>query len=252
MTVSFAQISDCHLFADSQAFHHGANVYDNLVKVLTDIKQHHSIDFIVFTGDLTQDHSDGAYQLFTEAIKRYGPNRPVFYLAGNHDEGDKFNQFFTDEIFNHARTIELSHWQIQLVNSKSSTPAGIFSIDEATRLIACMKPEKKQCILMHHHPKHVGYFIDKHPLINGDFFNQFLTKHDNIQAVACGHVHNAMTLSLDVNDIPLFTCPATSIQFDQTADSIVNCGLPPGYRIFNIDQQNELTTQVIFLAECDD
>ncbi|OKY26891.1 metallophosphoesterase [Thalassotalea sp. PP2-459] len=248
MTVSFAQISDCHLFADRQTCHHGANVYDNLVKVLTDIKNNQNIDFIVFTGDLTQDHSDGAYQLFTEAIKRYGPDKPIYYLAGNHDEPDKFCQFFTDDVFSHEKTVDLPHWQIQLINTKSATPAGVFSAEEAARLAKSITPEKYQCILMHHHPKHVGYFIDKHPLINDAFFNQFLAKYDNIQAVACGHVHNAMTLSLDVNDMPLFTCPATSIQFDKTADTVVNSYLPAGFRLFTIDQNNVLTTQAVFLS----
>ena len=51
------QITDCHLFADESGMHHGVNVYQNLINVLNKIKQLEQVDVIVFTGDLTQDHS---------------------------------------------------------------------------------------------------------------------------------------------------------------------------------------------------
>ncbi len=53
-----AQFSDCHLFADKQTKLLGANVWQNLMLVLADIAQRNDIDCVVFTGDLTQDHSE--------------------------------------------------------------------------------------------------------------------------------------------------------------------------------------------------
>ena len=80
------QISDSHLFADTSGLHHDTNVYQNLIKVLQNIKQLPHVDIIVFTGDLTQDHTDASYQLFVQAFNACEIITPVYYLAGNHDE----------------------------------------------------------------------------------------------------------------------------------------------------------------------
>ena len=65
---TLAQISDSHLFADHNGMHHQTNVYQNLLKVLLAIKVQPMIDAMVFTGDLTQDHSEASYQLFMQAF----------------------------------------------------------------------------------------------------------------------------------------------------------------------------------------
>ncbi|MFB1000732.1 MAG: metallophosphoesterase [Colwellia sp.] len=49
-----AQITDCHLFSQTDGLHYGANVYQNLVAVLREIKSQTDIQVIVFTGDITQ------------------------------------------------------------------------------------------------------------------------------------------------------------------------------------------------------
>eukprot|EP00487_Bulimina_marginata_P011715 TRINITY_DN7494_c0_g1_i1.p1 TRINITY_DN7494_c0_g1~~TRINITY_DN7494_c0_g1_i1.p1 ORF type:complete len:123 (-),score=17.12 TRINITY_DN7494_c0_g1_i1:69-437(-) len=81
-----AQIIDSHLFADRQGLHHGHNVYDNLIKVLNDIASNPAIDCMVFTGDLTQDHSEQSYQNFANAVQQSQIKIPIYYVAGNHDE----------------------------------------------------------------------------------------------------------------------------------------------------------------------
>ena len=58
------------MFSQTDGLHHGANVYHNLVSVLDDIKNQHLVDAIVFTGDITQDHSEKSYQLFVQAVEK--------------------------------------------------------------------------------------------------------------------------------------------------------------------------------------
>ena len=53
--ITLAQISDCHLFADKSALHCGINVYDNLKRVLAELSGNPSLDYLVFTGDLSQE-----------------------------------------------------------------------------------------------------------------------------------------------------------------------------------------------------
>jgi len=249
--LSFAQISDCHLYADKRAQHHGANVFENLCTVLNTIKTNHTVEFVIFTGDLTQDHTDDSYKNFVEAIELIKFDIPIYYLAGNHDEFAMFEQYFTLPIIHHDKTITRQHWQLQLISSKSSTPSGVISIDECKRLLTSVDGDKNQLVLMHHHPVNVEYFIDRHGLKNKHEFYQVLSEIPNLRALACGHVHNAMTLSLGLGggNTPVFTCPATSIQFDTKALTVANASLPAGFRLFKLYESGEIETHAMFLGD---
>ncbi|MDT0603624.1 metallophosphoesterase [Thalassotalea castellviae] len=245
----FAQISDCHLYRDKTALHFGVNVYQNLCRVLEQIKRTPAIELIVFTGDLTQDHSISSYQNFTDAINETDFTLPVYFVAGNHDEPKLLQQYLSGTPFHSAKVINKNQWQIQLLASKSTTPSGEVSANELARLLNCVDSHKFQFIFMHHHPVDVGYFIDKHGLLNKNTFYQTLNKLEAVKAVACGHVHNALALKIDITErvIPLFTCPATSIQFDQNATRVENSGKPAGFRIFELADDGQVNSQVVFI-----
>ena len=113
---------------------------------------------------------------------------------------------------------------------------------------------------MHHHPVDVGYFIDKHGLQNKDDFWQTITSYNQnnnnkIKAIACGHVHRASVLTLKNNEeavdnqasVDLYTCPATSIQFDPSADTVKALTQGPAYRLFYLQQDGTLDTDIVYL-----
>ncbi|WP_440874423.1 metallophosphoesterase [Thalassotalea sp. PLHSN55] len=249
--INFAQISDCHLFADKNARHHHANVYQHLCAVLANIKQNKLIDFIVFTGDLSQDHSEASYQNFVDAITQAAIKIPVYFVAGNHDEHNLLNRFLDKSPFQQAKVIDKPHWQIILLNSKSDTPAGYFEQDEFTQLMAKADAEKTTLVMMHHHAIDLGYFIDRHHLNNQTEFWHAICEHKQIKAVACGHVHRAEVRTYNGFDrsIPLYTCPATSIQFDPQADTVKALPLPPAYRLFCLSGSGDIQTNII-QVEC--
>ena len=249
-----AQISDSHLFAERNGLHHGANVFQNLFAILQDIQQNPAITYVVFTGDLTQDHSDASYQLFAQAVQESKLSIPLYFLSGNHDEPQLLTQFLVNTPFCSNKVIESAYWQIILINSKSETPAGF--VDSSTwqmlsEVIDGNKTEKSksQLIFMHHHAIDVGYFIDKHGLINKDEFWQHLEQFPSVKAIACGHVHRGITLLPEQTkrSIPLYTCPATSIQFDPSALTVCALKQGPGYRLFNLTEQGGLTTELRYL-----
>jgi Icc protein len=254
-SVCFAQISDCHLYENKTEEHYGVNVFDNLLCVLLSIKQQAELQFIVFTGDLTQDHSSQSYQNFVAAFKQSQITLPVYYLAGNHDEEELFALHLTRTPFNSAKTIDLAHWQIQLIKSKSDSPAGIVDIKQNTELLSASASNKFQLLMMHHHPIDVGYFIDRHGLMNKTQFWQSLTQatsnNCNIKGIACGHVHNAMDLMPKETGylLPLYTCPATSIQFDKQALTVASSGHTAGYRTFTLIDNGDIDTQVHFIED---
>lgn len=274
--IVLAQISDSHLFSSFDGMHHGHNVFVNLKKVLLSICHNPKIDYVVFTGDLTQDHSEQSYQNFAGLVRECGVAIPIYYLAGNHDEPGLLAKYFAAAPFSSDTSIEHPHWQIQLVDSKSATPAGYVSEQALAKLQSAIKQGKHQLVMMHHHPIDVGYFIDKHGLQNKADFWQAINDYDNIKAIACGHVHSAMQLSKEsepvkvvnvtnainaskaikavttqptaVNKaVTLYTCPATSIQFDPSVDGVAALAKGPGYRIFNLSADGNLHTDVVYL-----
>lgn len=240
-----AQFSDCHLFADKKAKHLGANVWQNLLLVLADIAKRDDIDCAVFTGDLTQDHSELSYQHFFDAVKQAELNMPVYFLAGNHDDNQLLTKYLTAPVFNNNRTISNDCWQIQLINSKSDTPSGLVNQESLRVLAQRIDKNKYQLLMMHHHPINIGYYIDKHGLLNQDGFWQTITQlnseHNNIKAIACGHVHRASELSKQQIDI--YTCPATSIQFGETKEKVGSTA--PSYRIFYLESNGLISSEII-------
>lgn len=99
--------------------------------------------------------------------------------------------------------------------------------------------------MMHHHPLDIGYYIDKHGLLEQDVFwqciNQLNKADNNIKAIACGHVHRAVKLSKDKVDI--YTCPATSIQFGDTKEQAGS--ILPSYRLFYLKSNGTIQSEVI-------
>ncbi len=249
--VVLAQISDSHLFSEKEGLHHGHNVYRNLKKVLNDISNNPIIDYIVFSGDLTQDHTEQSYQNFVDAVHESKIETPFYYLAGNHDQPQLLVKYLSQAPFISSTTINHGSWQIQLINSKGDTPAGYVNRQEFAKLKQAIKTDKHQLLMMHHHPIDVDYFIDKHGLLNKTEFWQNISIYENIQAIACGHVHGAYELTKQLVGstalITLYTCPATSIQFNPSVDGVTALAKGPAYRIYSLQGDGSISSSVISL-----
>lgn len=246
-TFIVAQFSDCHLFSDKETEHYGANVWQNLTQVLTDISQRKNIDCAVFTGDLTQDHSELSYQNFVEAVEQAKLTIPVYFLAGNHDDNVMISKYLTAPNFHTSNIINNDFWQVQLLNSKSETPSGLVSEIALSELTQQIDKNKFQILMMHHHPIDIGYYIDKHGLKNQEAFwqtvNQLNAVNMNIKAIACGHVHRASQLVR--NKVDIYTCPATSVQFGDTKD--IMASIVPSYRLLYLTHNGTISSEVITL-----
>ena len=179
-----AQITDSHLFSSLNGLHHGYNVLKNLKDVLFSIRHRCEIEAIIFTGDLTQDNTEQSYQNFVDCVSECKITVPIYYLAGNHDEPALLDKYFSASPFIADKEITFTHWQIQLVNSKSETPAGYVSKQALNKLEGAISKDKCQLLMMHHHPIDVGYFIDKHGLQNKSDFWQAINCYTNIKGIA--------------------------------------------------------------------
>lgn len=247
--VKLVQISDSHLFAETNGQHVGVNVYQNLIEVMHAISEINDLDAIIFTGDLTQDHTEQSYYRFTDALAASSISCPVYFLAGNHDDPEVLNDVLSAAGCKNEKLFSINNWQIALLNSKSATPAGYFNVKEHQPLLGKLAPAANKLFFMHHHPVDVGYFIDRHHLTNNEEFWKTINAVSNLRAVACGHVHQGATISIGQghNLVPLYTCPATSIQFDPKASTMKALDKGPGYRIFSLYDDGKIGTEVIYL-----
>ncbi|NMP15966.1 metallophosphoesterase [Thalassotalea sp. Y01] len=246
LTMSVAQISDCHLYEDKSALHYGANVFDNLQRILDELGKLAHLDAIVFTGDLTQDHSLGSYLLFNQLIIDAKLSCPLYVLAGNHDDEHVMATTLTASTINHKKHIEHDNWQLLLTRSKSETPAGFVDSHHLQQLANVADRVEHTLLFMHHHPVDVGYFIDRHGLNNQADFWQAVEANQSIRAVACGHIHRGQTYQGPKN-MHVYACPATSIQFDPDFDGVKALPQGAGYRQFMLHHDGTITTTLVYL-----
>jgi len=248
--LTIAHFTDCHLFAQNNGEYFSVNTSQALKLTLKDIKTKKP-DLAIFGGDLTQDHTIASYERFVDLIQSEQLDFPVFWLPGNHDELDMFATAFKDQsnLLNH-KCIDTAHFQILLLNSKSETPSGFI---KSTELIEIKKlindSDKPSIIFAHHHPLVVDGYIDKHILKNGDQLLTQLSDTGKVSLYIHGHVHNEYQTSY--LDIDICATPATSIQFKKNTTDWQQENLGPGYRLININEQGELTTQVIWIKSSD-
>ncbi|OUS31982.1 hypothetical protein A9Q98_02180 [Thalassotalea sp. 42_200_T64] len=251
--VTIAQISDCHLFKDKTGSHYGQNVFTNLQRVLHQLAQLKPLDAVVFTGDLTQDHSVESYQHFNHLVNEANLNCPLYYLAGNHDDIELLNQELLNQELNNDvikadKAVFFSHWRLLLTQSKSDTPAGYVDDEHLAAIARGNRSDLHTLLFMHHHPVDVGYFIDKHGLRNQAQFWQAVQQNHTIKAICCGHIHRGDTYFFPgFNHLPVLSCPATSIQFDPHMTTVSALDIGPGYRILQLGDDGNIESSLHYL-----
>lgn len=248
--LTIAQFSDCHLFSTKDGMHFGHNVFNNLSKVLAELAHMRNLDAAIFTGDLTQDHSAESYQLFNQAVIDSNLSCPIYWLAGNHDEVELLQKHLIAENIQPDKNILNKNWRLLFIDSKSETPAGLVKEKQLDSLRTHNDGSENTLIFMHHHATDVGYFIDRHGLKNQTEFWQAVGQNRSIRAICCGHIHRGLNIPADNQcSVPLYTCPATSIQFDPDVDTVAALNMGPGYRILKLFANGNIETSITHLSE---
>ena len=81
----FVQITDTHIGQNPEFANYGHAPFSNLEAVVVAINAlRFPVDFVLHTGDVVEDRSEGAYRLARRVLSRL--RVPVHYVAGNHDD----------------------------------------------------------------------------------------------------------------------------------------------------------------------
>ena len=85
-SVSVLHITDTHLFAAEDGTLLGIDTAESLNAVIDAVlSSGRSFDFVLCTGDLSQDYSTGSYERFARIIRRLG--KPVYWLPATMTAG---------------------------------------------------------------------------------------------------------------------------------------------------------------------
>ncbi|RDI37202.1 3',5'-cyclic-AMP phosphodiesterase [Aquicella lusitana] len=244
------QISDTHLFADSEGILLGVKTQASF-KAVVDLVQREAgkIDLILLSGDLSQDGSKEAYIRLANFLKSV--NVPIYCVPGNHDNVKVMAHVYPYETISNHRHIILKNWHIILLNSqKPGAVEGYLDPSQLNYLQHCLQtyPEHQALIVFHHQPVPVGSrWLDNLGLTNADAFWRIISSYPNVNTVFFGHVHQEFEQV--VNKVHCYAAPSTCIQFKRNKDDFGLERLPPGYRWIKLFEDGHLETGVKRTAE---
>lgn len=270
-SIKLLQLTDTHLFADESGALLSLNTAASFEAVVKEIvNQSVEFDFILATGDISQDHSIASYQRFAQTIQPL--KKPCFWLPGNHDFQINMKQVFPSQQIQKSSYFQLpdfqyndsqdhssqcndSHdnissieavWQVILLDSQvEGVPHGYLSSQQLAFLeqkLSC-NPQLHSLVLLHHHPISIdSTWLDQHCLHNAEAFWQIIDKYKNVKAILCGHVHQ--DLDRLYHGVRVLASPSTCVQFKPSSNEFALDELSPGWREIELFADGCLLTQV--------
>ncbi len=250
MTVRLLHFTDLHLFADDEGQLKGVNTLAAFHSVLNLARVHHpKFHAAVFTGDLSQDGSAGAYERLAWALEQ-GPT-PAYLLKGNHDDDGAMWIGLTGQKadIRRDRSFFAGRWQVLMLDSTVENEVhGALSATTLAWLDRALAahPHHHVLICLHHQPVPVGAaYIDAIGLQNGADLFAVTDRYPHVRGVLWGHVHQEVDQKR--HGVRLLSSPATCIQFARKRDAYALENLAPGYRWLELRDNGTLRTGVVRL-----
>lgn len=249
-SIKLLQITDTHLFEPDDGALLGVNTADSFAAVVKDVQDKRvKFDAILATGDISQDHSQESYQRFTQGIAPLA--KPCFWLPGNHDfKPHMGNMLPSTQIHSQHEILVGEHWLVVMLDSQvEGVPHGRLSQEQLTLLDKALTahPDRWALIVLHHHPVLVNSeWLDQHTLKDSDKFWQVVAKHQRVQAVLCGHIHQE--LDVKHQGVRVLATPSTCAQFKPKSNEFSVDRRSPGWRELELQPDGQITTQVQRLA----
>lgn len=253
----FIQVSDTHLFADKNKILLGVPTQKSFEAVLDLMKSvAGKIDFIIHSGDISQDYSEPAYHRLAEMLEPF--NVPIYCIPGNHDEPKIMAEVYPYRLISNDKHIITKNWQIILLDShKPGAVEGYLSQNELKYLQHCLHthPEHHAMVMFHHQPVPVGSrWLDNLGLSNVNELWEIVSLFPKLKTILFGHVHQEYEQVM--NGIHCYSAPSTCFQFKRKQDHFGIEKLSPGYRWVNLYDDGHIETAVVrtdkYIGEFDD
>jgi len=204
----FIHITDTHIAADPASESYGLvplSRLETLVRAVNALT--FPVDFVLHTGDLAGDGSEGAYVLARSVLSRL--RAPIHYVAGNHDDAEILQRVMLHRTppsprFDYALSVD--GVVVAVFDSRGPIdPAGTLTDDQLSSLRALCTPTGPPLVIAIHHPplpldipwldagwateagQGATMLLDRGP----EFLDAITPAHERIRGVFFGHVHRA-------------------------------------------------------------
>jgi Icc protein len=247
--ITILQLSDIHLFSTKDQVYNDSNPYTNLKKVIDHlIKDKVNFDFLVLSGDLSNDFTTQSYDLLKSEVDRL--QKKYYIIPGNHDDLRVMSVIFNignkKDSFDYS--IKKDDWSFYFLDS--TVPPSIHGeiLDsqlEALKTFLANNSNLNIVIFMHHHPldsesPHMNQYILK----DKDAFMDIIKGFPCVKGVFFGHIHQV--LEKKINNTLFASAPST---FYQIAPGLVDFKVEktsPGYRLIYCDDKS-LCSKVVWV-----
>lgn len=241
-------LTDPHLFAARDGSFRGAVTCASLNAVLVDYRSGDwQADLVVVTGDLIQDDSTGAYELFCQLLRSL--DLPVYCVPGNHDIRDTMRKALGSAPFYYCNSVENDNWLLVGIDSCITGRAGgHVSEDEFARLDKLITDSAAQHVMvcLHHPPVAMGSkWLDTVGLDNGDEFLERIESSGKVRLAIFGHVHQEY--DAQHGGIRIVATPSTCRQFERGSDEFAVDNNPPAYRRISLYADGHADCELVWV-----
>jgi len=238
------QISDTHLFRDLEGKLCGQQTLQSLEAVLDTIKKDQwPADYMIVTGDISQDGSEESYHHFKKRISAF--DVPTYCLPGNHDSPEVMGKVYKDGPIQVGRHLVKGNWQIVMLNSTIPNQAGgNFRPEELSFLEDCLKEKKENALVcFHHSPVELrSGWMDSMRVNNSDQFINLIKSYPQVKGVVWGHIHQEYD---ELHEgIRFLGTPSTCIQFKPKSNNFGFDRLMPGYRKLTLHEDGRIDSEI--------
>ena len=239
MSVRIVQVTDAHLYRDTDGVLAGVSTWNTFRAVLAQIeRQHGEFDYLILTGDLAQDEELETYLMLREALGDWLERCRI--IPGNHDDPANLRKAFPD-LFSHdggplTFALPIGDWKI--IGLDSHLPGETKGRGGADQLQWLrdqlrMDPGTRTLIFVHHPPIAINVdWLDTIGLDGAADLIDLIESSPQIKVICAGHVHQEFAGRIGA--AAMYTTPSTCVQFGTRAEKSFDTRAA-GYRTFRLD-----------------
>jgi len=243
--LTIIQLTDSHLFSETNGRLLGLNTLDSLQWVVELVKEEQlDIDLILATGDIAQEPCIESYTNFKEQTATLGAS--VYWISGNHDEREYLSTVADDGNKVCPCTVDTDDWRIIMLDSSvEGEVPGYLNPEQLKYLEQQLSTSASRHVLLsfHHHPVPMNSeWLDAQIIGNADELFAISDQFTNIKAMIWGHVHQESDQMR--NGVRLLSSPSTCAQFKPGSKEFCVDDLSPGYRWIECYADGKIETGV--------
>lgn len=259
--VYFVHISDTH-FGPTAAFsrhgHAPLPCARRLVQIINDLPRRP--DFVIHTGDVTNEPGYAAYRLAAETFARL--DAPIYYVVGNHDTAAGIRrhlvmgpkQDLDDDPDRLSYAFEVKGQRFLVLDARGPDeidPHGLLPDSQLKVIAQETEPDGPPLTVFLHYPVLVmnSIWMDENMLVlNGDLLHQALRRcKGRLQGIFYGHVHQHMQ---NIRDGVRYASVASAFSqfaaWPNDADVRFDPDEPPGYSFVHLLPEQTIVHQHTF------